>query len=118
MAPITNDKEILRLVRNHHEHYNGVGYPDGLKDTQIELGARILAIADAYDAMTSERPYREAMSDESACDEIERCKGTQFDPIIVEAFLVSFRNVQEIQEVSTKQADRRELKFLVNVGCK
>ena len=86
LAPITDDKEILRLVRNHHEHYNGSGYPDGLRDTQIEIGARILALADSYEAMTSERPYRKAMSDEAAYTEIERGGGTQFDPEVVTAF--------------------------------
>ncbi|MFC2072691.1 HD domain-containing phosphohydrolase [Chloroflexota bacterium] len=89
LTPIADDKEILRLVRSHHERYNGVGYPDGLKDTQIGLGARILAVADAYEAMTSERPYRKAMSDEVAYAEIERGKGTQFDPEVADAFLMN-----------------------------
>lgn len=87
LAPITNDEKILRLVRSHHEHYNGAGYPDGLKDTQIEVEAKILAIADAYEAMTSARPYRKAMSEEAAIAEIERGRGTQFDPEVVDAFL-------------------------------
>ena len=87
LAPIADDEEILRLVRSHHERYNGSGYPDGLKDTQIPLGARILAIADAYEAMTSERPYRKAMSAKDASAEIERGKGTQFDPGVADAFL-------------------------------
>ena len=86
LAPVADDEEILRLVRGHHERYNGSGYPDGLKDTQIPLGARILAIADAYEAMTSERPYRKAMNAQAASAEIERGKGTQFDPGIVDAF--------------------------------
>jgi len=87
LIPIVEDEEILKTVRHHHERYDGRGYPDGLSGEQIPLGARILAVADAYDAMTSERPYREAMSDETACIEIERCKGIQFDPRVVDAFL-------------------------------
>ena len=87
LAPITDDEEILGLVRSHHERYNGRGYPDQLKDIQIALGARILAIADAYEAMTSEHPYRKAMGDKAASAEIERGKGTQFDPEVADAFL-------------------------------
>lgn len=83
LAPIVNDYEILRLIRNHHERYDGTGYPDRLKNTQIPMGARILAVADAYDALTSERPYRAALSNEFAFAEIEHGKGIQFDPEVV-----------------------------------
>ncbi|MEE8414233.1 MAG: HD domain-containing phosphohydrolase [Dehalococcoidales bacterium] len=83
LAPIVNDTEILKLVRHHHEHYDGNGYPDRLTGTRIPLGTRILAVADAYDAMTSDRPYRKAMSSKVAFDELERKKGTQFDPEVV-----------------------------------
>jgi len=87
LAPVADDEDILKLVRNHHERYDGSGYPDGLKSGQIPLGARILAIANAYEAMTSERPYRKAMNDKAASAEIERGNGTQFDPGIADAFL-------------------------------
>jgi len=87
LTPIVEDEEILKAVRHHHERYDGRGYPDGLSDEQIPLGARILAVADTYDALTSERPYREAMSTETAFAEIERGKGTQFDPEVTNAFL-------------------------------
>ena len=87
LAPIVEDEEILKMVSGHHERYDGTGYPDRLSGEQIPLGARILAVADTYDAMTSERPYREAMSTEKACTEIECGKGTQFDPEIADAFL-------------------------------
>ncbi|MFC2071835.1 HD domain-containing phosphohydrolase [Chloroflexota bacterium] len=87
LAPIADDEEILRLVRGHHERYDGSGYPDQLKDTQILLAARILAVSDAYEAMTSERPYRKAMGDKAASAEIERGRGTQFDPEVADAFL-------------------------------
>jgi len=87
LTPIVEDEEILKAVRHHHERYDGRGYPDGLCGEQIPLGARILAVADAYDALTLERPYREAMSAETAFAEIERGKGTQFDPEVADAFL-------------------------------
>lgn len=87
LIPIVEDEEILKAVRHHHERYDGRGYPDGLSGEQIPLGARILAVADAYDAMISERPYREAMSAEATCTEIECGKGTQFDSKVVDAFL-------------------------------
>ena len=77
----------MMMVRHHHEHYDGNGYPDRLSGKQISLGARILAVADSYDALTSERPYRMAMSPEDAYAELERCSGTQFDPIVVDALL-------------------------------
>ncbi|AGG07689.1 chemotaxis protein CheY [Dehalococcoides mccartyi] len=86
LSPITEDHEILKIVRHHHEHFNGRGYPDGLKGEEIPLGARIMALADAYDAMTSLRPYRKAMTDIEAWEELKRCSGIQFDPEIVAVF--------------------------------
>jgi putative two-component system response regulator len=87
LTPIVEDEQILRAVRHHHERYDGTGYPDRLSGSQIPLGARILAVADTYDAIISGRPYREAQSIRAACDEILRHKGTQFDPEVVDAFL-------------------------------
>jgi HD-GYP domain-containing protein (c-di-GMP phosphodiesterase class II) len=74
------------LVYSHHERYDGNGYPRGLKGEEIPLGARIFSVADAYDAMTSGRPYRAAISPADALAELERCAGTQFDPVVVRAF--------------------------------
>ncbi|MBR5115679.1 MAG: HD domain-containing protein [Lachnospiraceae bacterium] len=74
-------------VRHHHERFDGKGYPDGLSDTDIPLIARILSIADAYDAMTSNRVYRKRLSDEDVRREFTRCAGTQFDPALTEIFL-------------------------------
>jgi putative nucleotidyltransferase with HDIG domain len=75
-----------RLVRHHHERFEGVGYPAGLAGNAIPLGSRIIAIVDAYDAMTTNRPYRHAISPGAALEELRRCAGTQFDPVIVDAF--------------------------------
>jgi diguanylate cyclase (GGDEF)-like protein len=77
----------LPAILHHHEHYDGKGYPSGLKGDSIPVEGRILAIADAYDAMTSPRPYREQLSPQDALDELKRCAGTQFDPELVEVFL-------------------------------
>ena len=87
LKPLMFFPKERELVRYHHEHYDGSGYPDGLAGEQIPLIARILAVADAYDAMTSTRPYRKAMTHEQALGEILRCAGRQFDPRIVEAFI-------------------------------
>ena len=77
---------VALAVLHHHERYDGTGYPDGLGGKNIPLAARIIAVADAYDAMTSDRPYRNAKSGEEALKELIRCSGKQFDPSIVEAF--------------------------------
>ena len=74
-------------IRHHHERYNSTGYPDGLRGDRIPITARIIAVADAFDAMTSDRPYRSRMNPPEACEEIKSCSGTQFDPRIAAAFL-------------------------------
>jgi HD-GYP domain-containing protein (c-di-GMP phosphodiesterase class II) len=73
------------LIRTHHEHWDGAGYPAGLAGEAIPLGARIIAVAEAYEAMTSERPYRPAGAPTWALAELRRCAGTQFDPTVVTA---------------------------------
>lgn len=78
---------LAQVVMSHHERWDGQGYPRGLKGQEIPLAARILSVADAYDAMISRRPYKEPMPVAAAEDELRRCAGTQFDPVVVEAFL-------------------------------
>ena len=82
-----------QLVWAHHEKYDGSGYPRGLKGEEIPLGARIFSVADAFDAMTSDRPYRKAMAPEVALAELHRCAGSQFDPIVVAAFMQVWQQV-------------------------
>jgi diguanylate cyclase (GGDEF)-like protein len=77
---------IAEWVLHHHERWDGAGYPDRLRGEEIPLGARIIFVADAYDAMTSERVYRRPLAPEEALNELERCSGSQFDPAIVDAF--------------------------------
>lgn len=86
VKPVVNEK-VVEMVEHHHDHYDGSGLNQVLVGEDIPLAARILAVADAVDAMTSDRPYRSAMPVEEALDEIRRCTGTQFDPVVVTAFL-------------------------------
>jgi HD-GYP domain-containing protein (c-di-GMP phosphodiesterase class II) len=78
---------VAEIIRHHHERYAGDGYPDALKGEEIPLEARIISVADAFDAITSERPYRGAMSLAEAKAELRRVSGSQLDPAIVDAFL-------------------------------
>jgi HD-GYP domain-containing protein (c-di-GMP phosphodiesterase class II) len=78
---------VAEWVLHHHERWDGGGYPNRLAGDQIPLGARIIFVADAYDAMTSERAYRQAVPKRDALAELERCAGTQFDPAVVKALM-------------------------------
>jgi response regulator RpfG family c-di-GMP phosphodiesterase len=86
LAPLIDDRMVLQVVRSHHERWDGKGYPDGLAAEEIPLPARVLAVADTLDAMTSRRAYREGLPWHTALAEIRRCSSTQFDPSVVEAF--------------------------------
>lgn len=83
-------KEIVSAVKSHHEHYDGNGYPDKLQGTKINLYSRIIAVADTFDAMTTDRPYRKALSNEIALQEIQDHSGNQFDPAVIAAFMNVF----------------------------
>jgi HD-GYP domain-containing protein (c-di-GMP phosphodiesterase class II) len=87
MRPVRSLRKVVDLVRCHHEKFNGSGYPEGLKGEAIPLGARILAVADTYDAMVTDRPYRKRLSSEDAKAELRRLAGSQCDPVVVQAFL-------------------------------
>jgi diguanylate cyclase (GGDEF)-like protein/putative nucleotidyltransferase with HDIG domain len=84
--------DVREWVAAHHERPDGLGYPKGLSSGAIPLEARIVAVADAYEAMTSDRPYRDAIGYEAALAELERCAGTQFDPLVVQALLTALRS--------------------------
>lgn len=83
---------IVPLILHHHEAWNGSGYPDGLKGEKIPLISRILSVADSFDAMTSDRPYRQALLRTEAIDELKRCRGTTYEPKIVDVFLEVLEN--------------------------
>ncbi|MDX6388119.1 MAG: hypothetical protein QOD85_1921 [Gaiellaceae bacterium] len=87
ISPVGPARDALPYVLYHHERWDGGGYPTGRRGTQIPEGARLLAVADAFDAMMTTRPYRRALPMTRALGEIERCAGTQFDPTFASAFL-------------------------------
>lgn len=89
-------KDVIPGMRGHHEKYDGTGYPDGLKGSEIPLTARIIAVADTFDAMTTDRPYRKALSAESAFAELRKYAGRQFDPAAVEAFFTAWKEMEII----------------------
>ncbi|MDO8914862.1 MAG: HD domain-containing protein [Coriobacteriia bacterium] len=101
LRPVAFPWPIAPVVRHHHEHYDGQGYPAGLKGEEIPLLARILTVADAYEAMTADRPYRSGRDEEEAIEELHRCEGTHFDPRVVAVF------VEALSEMEDQAAVRR-----------
>jgi diguanylate cyclase (GGDEF)-like protein len=88
-------RSVARLVRHSHERWDGTGYPDGLAGEDIPLGARIVAVCDAYDAMTTDRAYREAVPMEQALEELRQCAGSQFDPVVVDTFCAVAEGIRD-----------------------
>ncbi len=86
LRQIGASKEVVALVYHHHERWDGHGYPTGLQGKAIPPGARIISIADAFDAMTASRPYSARRTEEQALAELRRCAGTQFDPTLTDLF--------------------------------
>ena len=110
----------LDIVFCHQERFDGTGYPRGLAGEEIPLGARIFAVVDTFDAMTSDRPYRKALSIEEARREIERCSGTQFDPWVVQAFLAidaeHWRAIRERVHRETVELEERVRRAMGGAG--
>ena len=100
LGPIPGSEHLQQIVRHHHERYDGSGYPDGLKGEAIPLGARILAVADAYATMVRDLPYSPAKTLAEASDELERGVGRQFDPTVVSVFLQQVRAAQSARQAS------------------
>lgn len=104
VSQIPGMEEAAEIVFSHEEHFDGSGYPRGLRDEQICLGARLFAVIDALDAITSDRPYRKAGSFEQAYDEIVRMGGIQFDPLAVQAFLAEETTLREMVKAKCMQS--------------
>jgi HD-GYP domain-containing protein (c-di-GMP phosphodiesterase class II) len=97
LAPtLAESPMVLRIVRSHHERMDGGGFPDGLVGTQIPVEARIVAVVDAFDAMTTNRAYRPSRTPADAVDELRRCAQTHFDPEVVDAFQRAFSDVSAL----------------------
>ena len=96
-------ENAAKVARHHHERYDGSGYPDGLSGSEIPLHARVVAIADAYDAMHSNRVYRNCLNDEIIADELEKGRGKQFDPLLLDVFYEMFKNgeLDRIEQMKT-----------------
>jgi diguanylate cyclase (GGDEF)-like protein len=109
-------RPIARLVRASHERWDGAGYPDRLRGEEIPLGARIVSVCDAYEAMTSNRTYRPAVSPHIACQELRRCAAGQFDPAVVEAFLAVIADGAEDSPVDAVHAAGAHVRTLLAAG--
>lgn len=96
LMPLNLSPNILSYIQHHHERFDGTGYPDGLAGEQIPLGARIIAISDSYDSMTSDRPYRKPLSNGEAKNELMKNAGKQFDPNLVSFFLDVLNEMEEV----------------------
>ena len=92
LEPVHFLQDIREIILQHHERFDGKGYPNKIKESDIRQEARILAVADTYDAMTSDRPYRKALSHKIAIQELIDHSGSQFDPVIVDAFISLSKN--------------------------
>ncbi len=102
LAPVVDDRELMQMVRSHHERFDGKGYPDGIRGNDIPIGASILSVCDAFDAMTSKRPYRAWMGTGAAFEEIERSRGLQFNPDVVDAFVLSREGMASVISNTTQ----------------
>jgi HD-GYP domain-containing protein (c-di-GMP phosphodiesterase class II) len=118
---IPNLRKATDIILYHHERYDGTGYPKGLKGEQIPIGARLIAVADAFDTMTTERAYRRAQSFDEAINELRKCSGAQFCPVAVEAFIAGFQKqkgtlvdntagltVQEMENQKTESTEKTD----------
>jgi putative nucleotidyltransferase with HDIG domain len=116
LAAVNFPYPVVPIVRHHHECWDGTGYPDGLAGAAIPIGARILAVVDCYDALTSDRPYRPRLSGEQAVRIIEQRKGTMYDPAVVEAFLANFAELTGVLPATLSTDNTPHLPQATHVG--
>jgi putative nucleotidyltransferase with HDIG domain len=117
LADVDCPPELAPLVRHHHENWDGSGYPEGLSREEIPFGARILAVADCYDALTSHRPYRRALSHDSAMAMIHERRGSMFDPQVTDAFLQVVWRLHPSTGIYRRIERPRPARALVLVGA-
>ena len=98
-------RPIAQIIRHHHERYDGNGYPDRIAGSRISIEARIVAVADAMEAMTSDRPYRKALKPEKVQAELMKHSGTQFDPLVVDAAIKVLGQIQENKSANLTPSD-------------
>jgi HD-GYP domain-containing protein (c-di-GMP phosphodiesterase class II) len=103
LKPLQSLEPAIPIILHHHERYDGSGYPSGLKGEQIPMGARIMAIVEAFEAMITKRPWRKALSVSQAISEIKKNSGTQFDPLVVEAFLKIIKNKRIRKKIKSRK---------------
>ncbi|MBI3074137.1 MAG: GAF domain-containing protein [Deltaproteobacteria bacterium] len=108
LGPVEQMRSVIPGMLHHHERYDGRGYPRGLKGDEIPESARIIAVADTFDAMASDRPYRKGLDPEVALAEIQKCSGTQFDPRVVEAFVAAYGAGEIVSQRAREEKTREE----------
>jgi putative nucleotidyltransferase with HDIG domain len=116
LAPIEQLRDMIPIVRWHHENWNGRGYPDGLRGDEIPLSARIVAVADCYDAVTTDRPYQKAYQPRYAAEVITKLAGSRFDAKVVTAFLRAFELGDLVQQVKDQPAAALEVELPVSAN--
>lgn len=104
LAPVPFLDAVREIVRHDHERWDGGGYPDGLRGAEIPLGARVVFVVDAFHAMTSDRPYRQAMGEDEAVEQLRAAAGTQFDPAVVEAFVRVLHRRRRLRSAALHEA--------------
>jgi putative nucleotidyltransferase with HDIG domain len=112
LAAVPFNGPLAQIVRHHHENWDGTGYPDALSGENIPVGARLLAVVDCYDALTSDRPYRRALSHQCAIAMIRERRGTMYDPEITDAFLRVIEKLRTTDRLSATRARGRALRRL------
>lgn len=105
LTPIEELKDVIKIIRHHHERFDGEGYPDALRGNEIPLGARILSVTDSYDAMISARPYRAPLRADEAAAVLQEEAGAQFDPVVVRAFVTCVTSQESATQRSPSPAD-------------
>lgn len=109
-------RSLVPIIRHHHEFYNGMGYPDKLAGNQISIEARIIAVADAIEAMTSDRPYRKALNPEQVIEELRRYSGTQFDPLVAKEAIRLLEGNQPAKDLEPERTDHPSITLALKVN--